>query len=252
MDKEIREIGSQLEDNPRKQQKIKALLAKGSDMTFSDVRLLKEMEVTKKTIFNAMGIKSSSRISTIDISSADKFYKSLENVNQKKAFKKKSEGKVVAKFNMTVNEFIKLKHEKGMSVAAIAKKKGVSDVTVYKWVKEHKKEIEKASKDTAVPEKKNIPVLPEVPKDVEYKKLQEEHEKLKVEYADSKKDLETWKNQVAQKNAIIKELQLKLEKIEDHLDPSESIQTLMGRYQKEKSAHAYLFKYVSLIQEDLV
>ncbi|WP_156141414.1 sigma-70 family RNA polymerase sigma factor [Bacillus badius] len=54
--------------------------------------------------------------------------------------------KQVRKLEMTVDEFVKLKHIENKSYVAIGKIKGVSDVTVHKWAKKNEQAIQQALK----------------------------------------------------------------------------------------------------------
>lgn len=254
LDNQIREIGKKLESNPRKQQKIKDLLAKGSEMTYSDVSLLKDLEVTKKTILKAMGIRNSSLIGKIDLGSAEKFYLSLKQVNIKV---KKTEVISMAE-PITIEEFVDMKFNRGLSVAEIARKKNVKYAEVYNWSKKKENEIEKfrkelkasspkekAVEDKAAENKATDEKISTVPKE-QYEALLAKHKMLESFYEEEKQRM----LKVAEANQKeIAELEEKLRTLTEEPDPSEEIAAYREKYAKEKEAHSQLFKYLSLVQE---
>ncbi|MEK4030830.1 sigma-70 family RNA polymerase sigma factor [Pseudobacillus sp. FSL P4-0506] len=134
----------------------------------------------------------------------------------------------VGKLQMTVDEFVQLKHVEKKSFVAIGKLKGVSDVTVHNWVKRNDKAIKQAlerrEKQTNSEATKVIKETLETAGEQKYDVLEAAIKKLKEEKAE-------WQYRAAQAEKQLKNID------NEHESIKQSNMELMTENQKLKEVN---------------
>lgn len=130
------------------------ILAKGQDMTRSDIEFLIENEVTRKKIANAVGMSECN------------FNRMLGDLGLKKfSRQEKGETDEMARLDLTVPEYVQLFYVEKKSVGEIADLKGVKPSAISSWKSYNKDKINKyLNKSPETPKKYEEPKKVEAPK----------------------------------------------------------------------------------------
>lgn len=123
---EIKKLRKHIDRDP--EEKFKHTLAKGQDLTRTDISFLLENEVSKKDIRQAL------EMNVYD------FNQLMKNLG----FPKRGEKNEMARLEMSPAEYVKLKFIEKKKIAEIAAQKNVAEATIYNWQKANADEIEKA------------------------------------------------------------------------------------------------------------
>ena len=212
--------------------KVKKLLAKGKDLTYSEIQYLLEKEVTKTKIAKSLGMK----IVELNI-----------------YLKQISEG-----MNMRDNvQRVKELTEKGMKPKEIAKELGVTVNTVYKYrheakgTKSDKKQDKKKNESL---ERENKSLAEQIKKLADENiKLEKESKKYKGFYKELDDDYTELQDKYLKSKSIEKELE-KLRKENSNLRlliavKEDEVKELDKHLEAETIKHETLFKYVTLSKE---
>lgn len=118
--------------NPRRERKIKAILAKGAEMKYSEAQWLQEMGITKKRIAQAVGLNP------VDLNGI--------NFTDETSVTKAKKGRP-SKIKITPSQFVEMRRE-GKSYTDISKVAGVNFTSLYDWRKKYATEIKQAEDRT--------------------------------------------------------------------------------------------------------
>lgn len=164
---EIRELSEQIQDTSSKG--CEKILAKGMDMTKSDIAFLMDNKVGVKHICEAIGLPKV-EFNEMMINYGFITEKKSKGKTEVKNNKKSERGnKEMAMTNITLEEFVRLSHIEGKTMKEIAEIKGAERQSLYSWKYSNKEKI-KAIVDTM-----DVPVKEEVKTSKPKIKLVEKH-----------------------------------------------------------------------------
>ncbi|WP_226085662.1 hypothetical protein [Mesobacillus sp. S13] len=219
---EIDGLQSSLVRDPLEQ--FQPILDKGQDMTRSDIELLLEHQVQRRVIKKHLGMGD------------QHFFELLRNFGLLKKKPKGDDEMARGKLNLTVDEFIQLKHIEKLSIMKIAEMKGVSDPTIHHWMKKHKAEIGNALNGL-----KNAPQVHS-----EAKEVSESARKVEADAGESlalKAELESKDSRIEELEGLLAEAESKI----DHLTGCcDDLESEIGQL---RNAPSLSVDYVQALQE---
>jgi hypothetical protein len=213
---EIKLLRTQMVRDPKPH---KHILAKGQNMTKSDIGFLLEHGVKKRDLQKALHMGSND------------FLKTMQDLGFSKAHKKEES---TMAFEMGVKEFVDLRFVNIFSYVKIAKIKGVSDATIHMWKDKHKDEIatemerlninQPEKKAQVVTVKNDIAAAPTPEPKLNLEKLKGDYEKeiadvteiYENKIEELKKMLANEKGRTDVNNHLIKKLQAELKAYEQN------------------------------------
>lgn len=134
--------------------------------------------------------------------------------------------------NMSVEEYLKMRN-KGMPNIAIAENKGVSEATLYNWIKKNKSEIEGDRMENKIEGTRDY---------------QKELEKFKSAITDRQDQIEKLKDENKQKDEEILRLTNLSSEYKKQMERVDS-DSFEEKYEREKEAHQKLFDYLRVIMK---
>jgi DNA repair exonuclease SbcCD ATPase subunit len=144
--------------------------------------------------------------------------------------------KPVAKLEMTVDEFIKLKHENKLPMAKIAELKGCSEANIYYWQNTRKVQIDNALGKKTTPLQTPLKAVTEDKKPHKCNCTKEdksaEYEQLIKALRD---DLNSYHDQLEEKDELIRNLQSVVEKYDQVTAACEDVENETAELQNENS-----------------
>lgn len=186
-------------------EKFKHLLAKGQDMTKSDIELMLENEVQSKDIQKALGMNGT------------EFYKLFKNLGIRRGS--------VGDLCMPVEEYYQLKEE-GLKDSEIAEIKGVKAYVLRNWKYKNgikAGDVQAVTPRTRAPKKEN--------KSAEYESL---IAKLKEQLSDKAKDIEAQNERIETQAKLIEKLNNYIEEKENLNAACDDVETELDSVKEER------------------
>ncbi|KOP81988.1 hypothetical protein AMS60_05520 [Bacillus sp. FJAT-21945] len=191
---------------------FKHILAKGEDMTRSDIATLIEGEVPKNEIRKALKLHK------------DKFAELLWNFGLERGYEKKSDMGVVD-VEITAKEYYAFK-EKGLKDAEIALKKGVNEYTLRNWKYQNRIKANKKAKRPKLMAKQDSETKPtKEDQNAEYRQLIDE---LSTALNDEKKSGK-------EKDALIEKLEAKVSELESIHAACDDVESELTSLREERN-----------------
>ncbi|MED3574518.1 hypothetical protein [Cytobacillus praedii] len=227
---EIKSLRKDISDN-NVPKGFKHILAKGEDMTRSDIATLLEGEVPKNEIKKALKINK------------DKFVELLRNFGLEKEYEKKSDMGVVD-VEITAKEYYAFK-EKGLKDAEIALMKGINEHTLRNWKYQNQIKAIKKAGQPKLKNKHNSETKPtKEDQNAEYRQLIDE---LSTALNDEKKSGK-------EKNTLIEKLEAKVSELENIHAACDDVKSEVASLKEERNNYRdqLLDTRHQLMQQDYV